>query len=440
MLILKNFLRLSSFILLFGSQILSGNYYTVEPFLSENLSVNTIDSGNFINDNENYLSTGLKIKWNTRKEKFSFAGNFSLEYMSGTILYKNDFLLNEQLKINNNFRYRLDKGYNLRININNFYYKYSDKNIEIQAGFYKNKISPVSIWRTMTGVSLTGKNIMGFPLSSSLQIGKFQVLPTYRDRWYFDLTGEEGRNNISFQKTNYIFNLKIYPNFISSNIYYIENSDINNYGFTSGFDIYDFNLSGGLSVSNNIPENSHGFAKFGQIKYNNKKDLQIIMFYGESSGYNYDRKYNEKQWYYSPIAPITIGGSVMGGDFVNFTSLKIAKCVINYTLSYINIDLSTYGYWNNTIKYSFGFNDYSAEKPLYLGHEENIKFNINFLGMYITTKYGIFTPGNGWSNIMEEYIYKTYRSDLGHDKAIRIIDSYNSQPVQRFEIKGGVRF
>ena len=198
MLILKNFLRLSSFILLFGSQILSGNYYTVEPFLSENLSVNTIDSGNFINDNENYLSTGLKIKWNTRKEKFSFAGNFSLEYMSGTILYKNDFLLNEQLKINNNFRYRLDKGYNLRININNFYYKYSDKNIEIQAGFYKNKISPVSIWRTMTGVSLTGKNIMGFPLSSSLQIGKFQVLPTYRDRWYFDLTGEEGRNNISF--------------------------------------------------------------------------------------------------------------------------------------------------------------------------------------------------------------------------------------------------
>ncbi len=437
-LILRNFLTVSSLLLLLVQLVSAGTDFIFTPVESYHFSNNLLDSGGWLDDREDYLASGFGLT--TSPESKDFSLNILFEYVKGSVVHRTFPVINEQIKFSYPFYKKSSKPF-VRMYFNRIFYRVQIRNFTLIAGLFPLHISPVSIQSDLLGVKLNFKKPGSSFFSGGLSVGRFQENIEYGEGWVIDMGESQGYYTPgSVTPFYFIPELRFSYKVVSAFLYYAMSNQLDNYGLTIFVDLKKLKLAGGTATSELGSPSSTGFAVYGRAAYIPHKNILIFLFYGESSGYDYKLHWHDKQYFYRAPAGGLNGGYILGRELKGFSSLRILSGSTEYVKKVFNLTASLYFYWNNTIDYMFEFNDYNVPKPCFLGSEGNISVDVKFNNVFFSLKYGIFFPAGGWKNLILDALFWHYRETYGYERAIEEGESYDFSPPVELILSGGIEF
>ena len=118
-LILRNFLALSSLLFLLAGFLNAGTDFTITPQVHYHSSNNLLDSGNWIDDRENYLAFAFAVT----SESKNFLFDMLFEYIIGSVIHRTAPLIDERMKFTYPFYKKSTEPF-MRINFNEVSYNF----------------------------------------------------------------------------------------------------------------------------------------------------------------------------------------------------------------------------------------------------------------------------------------------------------------------------
>jgi len=435
---IENLIRslLILFILLFPLPVKLSSYYQIIPYLEDNYSSNTLDFGNWYNDNQQYKNLGITLKWNTGKEQFLFKGDitFLMFFKGNDKIYRNTSVFNEK------FTYLFEPVnrknlFNIRINIKEYYYAFLGDKLDFKIGFFPAEWSKISIDNTIIGSSF-GYHFPYKSLSISMLAGGINRQFSDENGMLIDFSAQENGYQPSLPVGIVAWNIRLNEKNMDFVIFQGITKNISNFGAVFKGKKNKIGIDFLMASSVNNKDNTHGFAYLVEGVYLIPKG-EFKCGYAEASGYDFSFKQDEKQLFYQPISPGLLGGYVFYSQLRNFSSIKYISYGVSQKINIINLNLDGFNYWDNTL---YRENTIYKNKNLYLGNEIDFALKID-LGYYFTQLvYGFFLPGDRMNSLMKEAVYNYYSESYSNETALALAGEYEAKPVHKVNFRLGLRF